>query len=83
MGRALIPLPAGIAALLAVLVYVNSLQNPFVLDDYYLIVENQSIVDIGNIQGLLERDITRPIVNVSYALDTFVWGRIPDRKSVV
>jgi protein O-mannosyl-transferase len=74
--RSLIPLPAACAAVLAVLVYLNALHNPFVYDDFRLIVENPSL-DLRDLPAVLVRDITRPLVNVSYAIDTMIWGRTP------
>ncbi|MBM3820053.1 MAG: tetratricopeptide repeat protein [Acidimicrobiia bacterium] len=68
-----VPLPAGCAALLAVLVYLNALDNPFVYDDFRLIVENPAILTL-DVRGLMLRDLTRPVVNLSYALDTALWG---------
>ena len=68
---------AGCAALLAVAVYVNALQNPFVYDDFRLIVENPTILNPWDLRSVIVRDITRPLVNISYALDTMIWGRIP------
>ena len=72
-----VPIPALLAAFLAVLVYLNTLDNPFVYDDFRLIVENSSLLNAGDLQSVIVRDITRPIVNVSYAIDTMLWGRRP------
>ncbi len=72
-----VPIPALLAAFLAVLVYLNTLDNPFVYDDFRLIVENSSLLNAGDLQAVIVRDITRPIVNVSYAIDTMLWGRRP------
>jgi tetratricopeptide (TPR) repeat protein len=69
----LVPLPAGCAALLAILVYLNALDNPFVYDDFRLIVENPAILTL-DVRALMLRDLTRPVVNLSYALDTALWG---------
>jgi protein O-mannosyl-transferase len=74
--RSLIPLPAACAAVLAVLVYLNALHGPFVYDDFRLIVENPSL-DIRNPLAVVVHDITRPVVNLSYAIDTMLWGRTP------
>ena len=71
------PVPAAFAALLAVVVYSNALKNPFVYDDFRLIVENTSILNVWNLQSVIVRDFTRPIVNLSYAIDTALWGRLP------
>jgi hypothetical protein len=73
----LLPLPAAGAALLAALVYLNALDNPFVYDDFRLIVENRAMADPWDLGGLIVLDITRPIVPLSYAIDTIVWGRAP------
>jgi hypothetical protein len=76
-GRWLVPLPAVAAALLAVLLYLNALDNPFVYDDYRLIVENPTIQNPSSLRTILSRDITRPVVNLTYAIDTALWGRDP------
>ena len=52
-------------------------QNPFVYDDFRLIVENPSILNVWDLKSVIVRDITRPLVNLSYAIDTMIWGRIP------
>jgi len=77
-GRS-VPLPAlaGSVALLAGLLYLNALPNPFVYDDYRLILENSSILNLWDLRGIVYRDMTRPLVNLSYAIDTALWGRAP------
>jgi pentatricopeptide repeat protein len=75
--RTFLPLPAVCAAVLAILVYLNALDNPFVYDDFRLIVENSSILNASDLQAVIARDITRPVVTLSYALDTRLWGRSP------
>jgi Flp pilus assembly protein TadD len=75
--RALVPMPAACAAALAILVYLNALDNPFVYDDFHLIVENASIFGSADLQSVVARDITRPLVTLSYALDTRLWGQSP------
>jgi Flp pilus assembly protein TadD len=69
--------PAAYAAIGAVLLYANSLNNPFVYDDYRLIVENPAIQNLASVLSILVRDITRPLVSLSYALDTSIWGTRP------
>ena len=73
--RTLVPVPAACAALLAALLYLNALDNPFVYDDFRLIVENPSILNGSDLQSVIVRDITRPLVNLSYAIDTMLWGQ--------
>jgi protein O-mannosyl-transferase len=68
---------AAAAALLAGLVYVNALRNPFVYDDYHTVVQNPSIQDMRNLRALLLHDVTRPIVGLSYAVDRAIWGTAP------
>jgi len=72
-----VPVPAAYAAIGAVLLYANSLNNPFVYDDYRLIVENPTIQDLRGVLPILVRDITRPLVSLSYAADTAIWGARP------
>jgi protein O-mannosyl-transferase len=76
VGRWL-PLPACGAAILAVLLYASALDNPFVYDDFRLIVENPSIQNPSGVLTILARDVTRPVVTLSYALDTALWGTRP------
>src|SRR4029453_10187041 len=47
------------------------------LDDFYLIVENQSIGNIWDVPALLQRDITRPLANITYPIPTMFWARAP------
>ena len=64
-------------AVLAWAVYINSLTNPFVYDDYRLIVENTALTQPGNLRLVIWRDVTRPLVNLSYAADVAIWGLRP------
>ena len=66
-----------VAALLAVAVYLTALDNPFVHDDFRLIVENPSILNLSDWRAIVAFDVTRPLVNLSYAFDTRVWGMSP------
>jgi hypothetical protein len=67
-GRAGVLL-AILAVVLAGLVYVNALHNPFVYDDHRTIVANTAIRPPLDLRTLLGRDVTRPMVNISYAID--------------
>ena len=75
--RRWVPLPACGVAVLAVLLYASALDNPFVYDDFRLIVENPSIQNPSGVLTILARDVTRPLVTLSYALDTALWGTRP------
>jgi hypothetical protein len=59
---------------LAVLVYVNGLDNPFVYDDRDTVLLNPSLVDLSNVRFILLYNLFRPAVNVSYAIDRAFWG---------
>jgi hypothetical protein len=68
---------ACVVALCAGGLYLGALDNPFVYDDFRLIVENSSILNVQDVRGIVYQDMTRPLVNVSYATDVIVWGRQP------
>lgn len=70
-------LAPAIAALLACLVYLNALDNPFVYDDRDTVVANPSLVDPSNVGFVLAHSPFRPILNLSYALDRWSWGLRP------
>lgn len=61
---------------LAGVLYLNALDNPFVFDDHWLIVENRSLVDL-DLRAILMYQASRPMVNLSYALDSVLFGREP------
>lgn len=65
------------AVLLAGVVYLNALDNPFIYDDQRLIVENVALETPSRVVNVLRRDATRPIVALSYAIDRVVWGPTP------
>ena len=75
--RTIAPVPAGASAGLAVMLYASSLDNPFVYDDFRLIVENPAIQNLSGVLTVLARDITRPLVSLSYVADTAIWGTSP------
>ena len=66
-----------VAAALAGLVYLNALHNPFVYDDFHTVVANPSILTLTNIRAIVGHDMTRPLVNASYAVDRALWGAGP------
>lgn len=69
-----------IGAVLAVsagVVYVNALHNPFVYDDYHTVALNTSLARLADLRAIVLHDVTRPIVNFSYALDEWLWGPQP------
>ena len=55
----------------------NALQNPFVYDDYRTILDNGPITNLTDVRAIILRDSTRPVVNLSYAIDYAVWGPAP------
>jgi hypothetical protein len=67
----------GLAALLAVLAYANALHNPFVYDDYHTVESNTSLQRVGDLRAIVLHDVTRPLVNFSYAVDRALWGTKP------
>lgn len=70
-------LACGAAAVLGGLVYLNALHNPFVYDDYHTILTNTSIGRVTDLRAIVLHDVTRPLVNLSYALDRALWGEQP------
>jgi len=66
-----------VAAALAGLLYLNALHNPFVYDDSHTVVANPSILTLTNIRAIVGHDMTRPLVNASYAVDRALWGAGP------
>ena len=66
-----------LAAAISALLYVNALDNPFVYDDFRTVLNNPSIEDVWQIRTIVYREITRPVVNFSYALDRAMFGEGP------
>ena len=66
-----------VAMAMALLVYVNALHNPFVYDDYHTVIANTSIQTLTNLRAIVMHDVTRPLVNFTYALDRVAWGPAP------
>src|SRR5262245_20029173 len=67
----------GCAMLAGGLVYLNALHNPFVYDDFHTVVENPSLRSLANLPAIVLYAVTRPLVNLSYAIDYAVWGSGP------
>jgi cytochrome c-type biogenesis protein CcmH/NrfG len=65
------------AAILACVAYFNALDNPFVYDDHDTVIGNRSLADLSNIRFILVYTPFRPLVNVSYAFDRWLWGFRP------
>jgi Flp pilus assembly protein TadD len=63
--------------MLAALVYLNALDNPFVYDDHRVVEENPTLRPPVNVWAVLLYQRTRPVVNVSYAMDRTLWGPGP------
>ena len=71
-------LAAGLlVAALAVGVYLNALDNPFVYDDFFTVTGNPSIASAAVARWTLVYMPFRPVVNVSYAIDRALWGYRP------
>jgi hypothetical protein len=66
-----------LAALLAGLVYLNALHNPFVYDDHVLVLQNPSIANVLDGRVIFFHSMTRPLTNFSYAIDYAIWGLQP------
>jgi cytochrome c-type biogenesis protein CcmH/NrfG len=69
-------LPLGLA-LVAILPYLRALRNPFVYDDVRTVVTNASLTDLSDWRRILWHDVTRPLANLTYALDRAAWGLDP------
>jgi tetratricopeptide (TPR) repeat protein len=69
-------LTCGAAVLLAGLVYLNALNNPFVYDDLLSVLTNRSLTN-PILSAIVLQNVSRPLVNVSYVIDHAIWGRDP------
>jgi Flp pilus assembly protein TadD len=73
-------LAAGTCALVVLLaagLYLNTLHNPFVYDDFRTVVDNGSIASLSNITAIVMHETTRPLTNLSLAIDRAIWGGNP------
>lgn len=65
---------AATAAALALLAYANALGGKFTFDDQAELLTNTSIEDLSRPLAVLTHNVTRPVVNLSYAVDFAAWG---------
>ena len=42
-----------------------------------LILENRSLAELNNLAAIVWRDVMRPLINISYAMDLRIWGPRP------
>jgi hypothetical protein len=63
-----------LACAIAVLLYRNALDAPFVFDDGSSVLLNPSLVNPWDLRGILFFNIARPVLNLSYAVDGATWG---------
>jgi tetratricopeptide (TPR) repeat protein len=79
-------LAVGGAALLAVLVYANSLANGFAYDDVWIIQHRDLVHGFGRLPELLTTDywpdrfgsgLYRPLTLLTFAIDWWLWGGDP------
>jgi tetratricopeptide (TPR) repeat protein len=59
------------------LVYLNALHNPFAWDDFHTVADNRSLDTLWNLRGIVLQDVSRPLVNLSFAIDRAIWGSAP------
>lgn len=80
MERRLIGAAAGAITAAVLAVYANSLNAPFLFDDFPAIVRNTTIRDLGNLGAVLTPPLDgagvtgRPLVNLSFALNYALGG---------
>jgi protein O-mannosyl-transferase len=68
------------AALLFLIVlfgYAGTLEHPFVYDDRTTVLLNPSIRSLADLRAVLLHNLTRPLVNLSYAIDWAISGARP------
>ena len=63
-----------LACAIAALVYQNALDAPFIFDDRFTVLFNPSLTGTWDVKAILTRNIARPVVNVSFAIDHALWG---------
>jgi len=55
-------------------VYLNSLDTPFIFDDGQTVLLNPALATPWDLRPVVLRNIARPVVGVSYAVDAAFWG---------
>jgi protein O-mannosyl-transferase len=63
-----------LACAIAALVYQNALDAPFIFDDRVTVLLNPTITGSWDLAAILTRNVARPMVNLSYAIDEALWG---------
>ena len=63
--------------LCAALAYLNALHNPFVWDDFHTVADNRSLDTLWNLRAIVLQDVSRPLVNLSFAINRAIWGMAP------
>ena len=63
-----------LACAIAALVYQNALDAPFIFDDRFTVLFNASLTGTWDLKAILARNIARPVVNLSFAIDQAIWG---------
>ena len=53
---------------------MGAVRTPFIYDDNRMVVENLAIRDLSNLRAVLILEATRPILNLSYAIDYAIFG---------
>ena len=66
-----------IAVASSVVVYANALRNPFVYDDFRIIVENRALERFPDVIAVVLHDAMRPLAGISWAIDRALWGPGP------
>ena len=61
----------------AALAYLNALHNPFVWDDFHTVADNRSLDTLWNLRAIVLQDVSRPLVNLSFALNYALGGVDP------
>src|SRR5262249_47721317 len=63
-----------VPAVLAGLVYLHALHNPFAWGDFRVVANNRSLESLTHVRAIALHEVSRPLVNLSYAIDRAIWG---------